>query len=105
LRPTGPERRAALLGASVTLPKHVVHRAFATETVILNLRTGMYHGLNPTGARMLDALERNSTVSSAASELANVYGIGVHEIENDLCDLCSQLLERGLIDLHDGGEG
>lgn len=96
------ESRETLLHASVVLPQHVVHRAFAMETVILNLQSGMYHGLNPTGARMLDALERSPTVGDAAADLALEYGVGQHEIENDLCDLCSQLLERGLLEINDG---
>lgn len=103
MRPPDPEVRASLLSASLVLPQHVVHRAFATETVMLNLRTGQYHGLNPTGARMLGALERNATVGDAAADLAVEYGIGQQEIEDDLCDLCSQLLERGLLEPNDGG--
>ena len=105
MSPADPEARASLLGASTVLPQHVVHRAFATETVILNLRTGMYHGLNPTGARMLDAMERSPTIGEAAADLAVEYGIGQQEIEDDLCDLCSELLERGLLELNDGGRG
>jgi hypothetical protein len=87
----------------MVVPQHVVYRAFATETVMLNLKTGMYHGLNPTGARMLHALERSATVGDAAADLAVEYGIGQQEIEDDLCDLCSQLLERGLLEPNDGG--
>ena len=32
----------------VRVPRHVVHRDFPAQTVILNLETGKYHGLNPT---------------------------------------------------------
>ncbi len=97
--------RTTLLSASVVVPQHVVHREFAMETVVLNLQSGMYHGLNPTGARMLHALERSPTVGDAAAGLAVEYGIGQQQIEDDLCDLCSQLLERGLLELNDGARG
>ena len=43
--------------AHVSIAPHVVYRSFATETVILNLQTGRYHGLNKTGGRMLELLE------------------------------------------------
>ena len=33
---------------SARIPQHVVFRGFATETVVLNLETGKYHGLNPS---------------------------------------------------------
>jgi hypothetical protein len=75
------------------------------ETVILNLQSGMYHGLNPTGARMLEALERGPTVGDAAAGLAVEYGIDRQRIEDDLCDLCKQLLERGLLEINDGARG
>jgi hypothetical protein len=105
LRPADPEARASLLNSSLVVPRHVVHRAFATETVMLNLQTGKYHGLNPTGARMLEVLRRSQTVADAATDLAKEYGIGRQEIEDDLCDLCSQLLERGLLERTDGARG
>jgi hypothetical protein len=47
-----------LLSASLRLPQHVVHRSFVAETVVLNLQTGKYHGLNPVGGRMLEVGRR-----------------------------------------------
>ena len=49
MSPADPEARASFRSASIVFPQHVVHREFAKETVILNLQSGMYHGLNPTG--------------------------------------------------------
>ena len=54
---------------------------------------------------MLDALKRTSTVGDAAAELAVEYGIEQEVIENDLCDLCAQLLERGLLKIDDDVHG
>ncbi len=64
-----------LLEARARLPQHVVHRSFVSETVVLNLRTGRYHGLNPTAGRMLEALEAASTVGDAVPVLAGEYGL------------------------------
>ena len=77
------------------VPDHVVYRTFATETVILNLETGKYHGLNPSGGRMLDLLSQDRTVGEAAKE----YGNPVAEIKTDLTSFCSDLVARGLIEL------
>jgi hypothetical protein len=87
----------SLLAASVRLPGHVVYRAFARETVVLNLQTGKYHGLNPTGARMLEAIQTAPTLRAAAEQLAAEYQLPVSELERDLCNLCTDLLERELI--------
>src|SRR4051794_17401974 len=93
-----------LLRARATIPNHVVHRAFPTETVILNLETGRYHGLNPVAGRMLEELEHHETVGAAAQVVADEYGQPPEEVGRDLCALCSDLADRGLISL-DGPEG
>jgi Coenzyme PQQ synthesis protein D (PqqD) len=90
-----------LLAARVRLPQHVVHRGFVAETVVLNLRTGKYHGLNPTAGRMLEALETAPTVGDAVPGLASEYGIEPAKAQSDLVALCQGLLERGLIEIVD----
>ncbi len=94
---TVPEN--ATLSAQVSIPRHVVYRAFPSETVVLNLQTGTYHGLNPTGGRMLEELERAPTVAEAVPALADAYEVDVATIERDLCELCEALHSRGLIEV------
>jgi hypothetical protein len=95
------ERRdgASFLRASVQVPRHVVYRTFPSETVVLNLQTGKYHGLNPTAGAMLAALERGACVADAVALLARDYERPPAELERDLRELCDALLERGLIEL------
>jgi hypothetical protein len=90
-----------LLAAKVKVPQHVVYRSFPSETVVLNLNTGKYHGLNATAGRMLEELERAACVRDAAAALAGSYELGQDVIENDLCALCASLLARGLIETDD----
>jgi len=87
----------ALLSARVRIPQGVVYRSFVRETVILNLETGLYHGVNPTGGRMLETLERVGSVREAASALAREYGRPLAEIQRDVCEFCEALLERRLL--------
>lgn len=94
----------AILAAPARLPQHVVHRSFVAETVVLNLRTGKYHGLNPTAGRMLEAIDAAATVQDAVPELCREYGVEEEQVESDLLALCRGLLERGLIDV-DAAEG
>jgi hypothetical protein len=83
----------------VRVPGHVVHRQFPTQTVVLNLNTGLYHGLNPTAGMMLSELERGTTLAAAARTVAERYRIPRADAERDLCDLCRQLLDRGLVEV------
>lgn len=89
----------SLQTASVTVPQHVVHRSFPAETVVLNLQTGTYHGLNPTAGAMFQALERTRSVPAAAALIAERYDRPRDAIEQDLCELCEALHERGLVDI------
>lgn len=91
--------RETPLRSRVTVPQHVVYRAFPGETVVLNLQTGMYHGLNPTAGRMLAALDRPQTIQEAARVLAEQYSRPRSEVEADMQGLCAELLERGLLEL------
>ena len=89
---------SSLLATKVKVPQHVVYRSFPSETVVLNLQTGRYHGLNATAGQMLDALARADSVRDAATALASTYAQPRELIESDLCELCTSLLERGLIE-------
>jgi hypothetical protein len=95
---------SSLLASKVTVPQHIVYRSFPSETVVLNLQTGKYHGLNATAGQMLDALERASSVRDAAVALAIAFEQPPELIEQDLCELCTSLLERGLIETDGGAE-
>jgi Coenzyme PQQ synthesis protein D (PqqD) len=92
-------RMNGLLAAQVAIPHHVVHRTFPTETVVLNLETGTYHGLNPVAGRMLELLEQLGSVSECAERLASEFQQPLERIEQDLGQLCADLLERGLIEV------
>ena len=92
-----------LLTARAEIQGHVVYRAFVHETVVLNLETGMYHGLNPTGGRMLEVLERETSVNGAVASLAEEYSKPADEVERDVCEFCVDLFERGLIEISPNG--
>jgi hypothetical protein len=89
----------SMLDAQARVPQHVVYREFVNETVMLNLQTGTYHGLNPTAGRMIMALERAETLREAASKLAGENGWELATVEHDLLGLCQRLAESGLIEL------
>jgi len=93
----------SLLEAKVKVPQSVVFRSFPTETVVLNLETGRYHGLNPTAGKMLQALTEAPSVREAAAAVAAEYDAPAATIEADICDLCQNLLDRGLIE-RDGNQ-
>ena len=89
--------RDKLGDVSVRQPDHVVHREFPSETVILNLKTGTYHGLNPIGGRMLAELNGAASVGAAAAKLAADFDQSLDVVEQDLYGFCAGMVERGLL--------
>jgi hypothetical protein len=88
-----------ILQSRARVPDHVVYRQFAEETVVLNLKTGSYHGLNVTGGRMIEVLAASRTVAAAAQTLAADYRMPLEDIEHDLSVFCRALAERELLHL------
>ena len=85
---------------TVRVPEHVVYREFPEETVILNLESGQYHGLNRTAARMVATLDAAPSVAAAIDQLTEEFGQPREVIERDVTALCQALAERGLIEQH-----
>ena len=81
-----------------------MYRSFAHETVVLNLKTGRYHGLNATAGVMLEELDRGDAARVAAARLADRFERSLAEIEEDLSGLCRDLLERELIEVAQAGD-
>jgi coenzyme PQQ synthesis protein D (PqqD) len=90
-----------IMASKVRVPDHVVRRTFPAETVVLNLDTGQYHGLNPTAGRILEVLQGSDSVGVAVEQLASEYGQSTEVVEQDTRQLCTDLLSRGLIEIHD----
>jgi hypothetical protein len=95
----------ALLAARMRVPEHVVFRDFAEERVILNLDSGMYHGLNGTAAKMLETIKSGVSVGAAIEALAAEFEAPPDVIRRDVLTLCHALSERGLIERDAGTDG
>jgi hypothetical protein len=92
--------RDEILGARAVVPEGVVSRAFEAETLLLNLETGTYHGVDATGARMLELLgETGGDVRLSVERLADEFGVDAGEIAGELADFCGALAERGLLEV------
>ena len=81
----------------LVVPDAVMVRAIGNESVLLNLETETYFGLNATGSRMWQLLTASTTVAEACDALAAEYDAGRGEIEADLTALADQLVAKGLL--------
>jgi hypothetical protein len=94
------KQRSEMMDAKARVPEHVVFRTFEAETLLLNLETGQYHGLNSTGGRMLELLkETDGDVRQSVDRLAEEYEIAADTIAADMSDFCLALEGRGLLEV------
>lgn len=67
------------------------------ESVLLDLKTERYLGLNEVGTRMWQALSESDSIQAAYETLQAEYDVTPQQLEEDLRDLIDRLLEHELI--------
>jgi len=86
------------------VPKHVLVRIFENESVLLNLDSECYHGLDNMGTRMWQALTHSQTVQEAYEMLLSEFEVDAATLRKDLNDFIDTLVQRGLVEI-DRGQG
>jgi hypothetical protein len=79
--------------------KNQVSCDLAGEAAILDLKVGMYYGLNSTGAEIWKLLQEPTRIQKIHQFLLENYEVDKKECENDLLDLLETLQARGLIEI------
>ena len=81
----------------VRIPSDVVFRDLAGETILLNMTTGTYFGLDAVASRIwCHVLEYGSTDAIVPALLAE-YDVDAARLGGDVDALITQLLEKGLL--------
>ena len=69
------------------------------EAAIVNLKNGVYYGLDPVGARIWSAIRQPVTFGEVRDALVAEYDVEPRALESDIRDFLQQLAEQGLIRL------
>lgn len=85
----------------VTIPDGVMIRELAGESVLLNLETESYFGLDEIGTRMWSALIESESIEAACERLRAEYEVEPEKLREDVEDFVHALSESGLIALGD----
>jgi hypothetical protein len=81
------------------VPRHVVLRQFAAETVLLNVESGHYYGMDEAGTRFFEVLKASQDLSAALVVLSGEFEVEEERLRDDLLRYCQELLGLGLIEL------
>jgi hypothetical protein len=91
-----------ILTARVTVPADVLFRDLDGESVILNLQTESYFGLDEVGTRMWALLTASDSVRAALDALLEEYETDAGTMRKDLEELIGKLVEQGLLEVKRG---
>lgn len=69
------------------------------ETIILNLKSGVYYGLKAVGAGIWNLLQEPRTVSEIRDAILVKYQVEPEQCEGDLLNLLRELESEGLVEV------
>jgi Coenzyme PQQ synthesis protein D (PqqD) len=82
-----------------TAGPEVLFRVLGDESVILNLKTERYLGLNESGTRMWTVLNNSTSIQAAYETLLAEFEVDGEQLRRDLDEFLDELLEQQLIEV------
>ena len=86
----------------VVAAKDQVSCDLAGEAAILNVKSGVYYGLDPVGARIWNLMQEPRKVAEIQTAITEEYEVEPERCARDLVGLLEKLLAEGLIEVKDG---
>lgn len=71
------------------------------ETVILDISSGIYSGLDPVGTTIWNALEKQISIAGIVEMILENYDVSRQECTDDTIVFLNSLIENGLIVVQD----
>jgi len=84
----------------VAAPSHVMVRYLDRESVLLNLETEKYFGLDETGTRMWQLVTASPNINAAYEELLEEFDVEPELLRANLTELLGHLVDNGLLQVH-----
>lgn len=88
----------------ITVPSHVLARELEGESVLLNLDSECYFGLDTVGTHFWTTLCESASIGAAYDTLLATYEVEAERLRHDLEHLIDALTQNGLVDIHHDAE-
>ena len=75
----------------------VICRELSGETVLLNLESGVYYGLDAVGTRVWQLLQQGRTIAEVCEVMVEEYDVERDVVRDDVSRLVGELRERGIV--------
>jgi len=72
------------------------------ETVILDLNSGIYYGLDVVGARVWTLIEHATSVQTVCETIVSEYDVDAETCSRDVLEFVNQMRDIGLVEVTNG---
>jgi hypothetical protein len=88
--------------STIVVTKDQVSCDLSGEAAILNLKSGVYFGLNTVGASIWKLIQEPKTVREIREAILKEYNVDSGRCEQDILEILQELSTHGLIEIVDG---
>ena len=85
------------LDTQLTVPPQVMSRLVGDETVLLDLASGIYFGLDGVGKRIWESVSEGNNLGQAVAIIVAEYDVDEDQAQTDVIEFASDLVARGLL--------
>jgi len=86
------------LDTKLSIPTQVMSRLVGEETVLLDLESGIYFGLDGVGKRIWESVAEGQSLGETATVIAAEFEVDEAQAQTDLIAFATDLVERGLLE-------
>ena len=85
------------LDTRLRIPSQVMSRLVGDETVLLDLASGMYFGLEGVGQSLWEGVQAGHSLGEIATLIAAEYEVDEAQAQADVLAFAGELVSRGLL--------
>ena len=89
------------IASAVRIKDDVIFNDLQGEVVLLNLKTGIYFGLDPVGTRAWQLIQDHGRLEPVKDAMLGEYEVYAEDLWKDLQDLVIRLADHGLVEVID----
>ena len=85
------------LDTKLSIPTQVMSRLVGDETVLLDLESGIYFGLDGVGKRIWESVAEGNDLGQAVAVIVTEFEVDEEQAQADVIEFASDLVTRGLL--------
>jgi hypothetical protein len=85
------------LDTKLSIPPQVMSRLVGDETVLLDLASGVYFGLDGVGKVIWESVSKGNNLGQAVAIIVAEYDVDEEQAQTDVIEFASDLVMRGLL--------